>query len=405
MEEGAEGGSAMGSHYRPSAAAPGTVQSWKIDDIGQVTVTPAEPGAESLSVQKRIHYQKGGHAADFKPPAPASVREAQPACDCIAMALSGCGPMPQNCKNPRCQYYLSEPVATGASEAEERGVKGGEGCSQNAVNLFDKYKLEESGALLASRLRAACQGHPAAKIPWPHRLLHEAADFIENGMPTDMEELEQLRIMRQETRPIKGAALASRFHDFDDAAHPANIWWRKHGEYMLSGGGRREFIWACRGWIAREQLAEGVEVTGESLHESRPENVALLASEVPQVECMHCAREILKCDGMVAYCGCKGWFHRDTGKGPSHRCYDGCTTVAEPVPSSSERIPPRPIQPPQFVQTPQTENPSCQVCGKPMIKYWSDGALTKSHWRCESCGATTKPTEPTGATGPTEEGK
>ena len=32
---------------------------------------------------------------------------------------------------------------------------------------------------IASRLRSACTGHPCATIPWPHRLLHEAADEIE----------------------------------------------------------------------------------------------------------------------------------------------------------------------------------------------------------------------------------
>ena len=32
---------------------------------------------------------------------------------------------------------------------------------------------------LTERLRAACNGHPHAKIPWPHRILHEAADAIE----------------------------------------------------------------------------------------------------------------------------------------------------------------------------------------------------------------------------------
>jgi hypothetical protein len=56
----------------------------------------------------------------------------------------------------------------------------------------------------------------------------------------------------------------TRFNDFDDETHPFRQWWTKHGQYMLSGGGRRESIWAARGWIAREQLASGVEVTGES---------------------------------------------------------------------------------------------------------------------------------------------
>lgn len=34
---------------------------------------------------------------------------------------------------------------------------------------------------LAKRLREACDGHPHAKIPWPHRLLHEAASAIEGA--------------------------------------------------------------------------------------------------------------------------------------------------------------------------------------------------------------------------------
>ena len=32
---------------------------------------------------------------------------------------------------------------------------------------------------LVGRLREACNGHPSAKIKWPHRLLHDAADAIE----------------------------------------------------------------------------------------------------------------------------------------------------------------------------------------------------------------------------------
>ena len=36
-----------------------------------------------------------------------------------------------------------------------------------------------TGSALSLRLRQACNGHPYAKIPWPHRLLHEAADEIE----------------------------------------------------------------------------------------------------------------------------------------------------------------------------------------------------------------------------------
>lgn len=32
---------------------------------------------------------------------------------------------------------------------------------------------------LAQKLRDACNGHPTAQIPWPHRLLHEAADALD----------------------------------------------------------------------------------------------------------------------------------------------------------------------------------------------------------------------------------
>jgi hypothetical protein len=32
---------------------------------------------------------------------------------------------------------------------------------------------------LVERLRGACEGHPNAEIPWPHRLLHEAIAEIE----------------------------------------------------------------------------------------------------------------------------------------------------------------------------------------------------------------------------------
>ncbi len=42
---------------------------------------------------------------------------------------------------------------------------------------------------IVKRLRAACNGHPNAKIPWPHRVLHEAADEIERlrRAPSDAE--------------------------------------------------------------------------------------------------------------------------------------------------------------------------------------------------------------------------
>ena len=36
-----------------------------------------------------------------------------------------------------------------------------------------------SGEDILDRLRAACIGHPAATIPWPHRLLHDAIAEID----------------------------------------------------------------------------------------------------------------------------------------------------------------------------------------------------------------------------------
>ena len=34
-------------------------------------------------------------------------------------------------------------------------------------------------AEMARKVRALCKGHPAAKIAWPHRELHEIADELE----------------------------------------------------------------------------------------------------------------------------------------------------------------------------------------------------------------------------------
>src|SRR5690554_2559701 len=38
---------------------------------------------------------------------------------------------------------------------------------------------QDTTSEVVARVRAACVGHPYAKIEWPHRLLHEAADHIE----------------------------------------------------------------------------------------------------------------------------------------------------------------------------------------------------------------------------------
>ncbi len=75
----------------------------------------------------------------------------------------------------------------------------------------------------------------------------------------------QVRAAIDKVLAERGALTDTRFDEFDDSEHPFQKWWKEHGQYMLAGGGRREMIWACRGWIAREQLATGVEVTGKSI--------------------------------------------------------------------------------------------------------------------------------------------
>lgn len=39
--------------------------------------------------------------------------------------------------------------------------------------------LDSEYGELKERINAACVGHPSAKIPWPHRLLHDCRDAIE----------------------------------------------------------------------------------------------------------------------------------------------------------------------------------------------------------------------------------
>ena len=42
---------------------------------------------------------------------------------------------------------------------------------------------------IKAKLLAACNGHPAAEIPWPHRLLHDAVEHIDSQQAR-IEELE-----------------------------------------------------------------------------------------------------------------------------------------------------------------------------------------------------------------------
>ena len=55
-------------------------------------------------------------------------------------------------------------------------------CARRGAPMTDTAKL-------AQRLRENCVGHPNARIPWPHRILHEAAALIE----TQAREIAELR--------------------------------------------------------------------------------------------------------------------------------------------------------------------------------------------------------------------
>lgn len=104
-------------------------------------------------------------------------------------------------------------------------------------------------------------------------------DDIEAGNHDDSHDV--VRIIPDEPLASEVAPGETRFAEFDDSEHPCNKWWQEHGQFMMAGGGRRQFIWACRGWIAREQLAAGVEITGDSLNESRTHPAEPQVAEAP----------------------------------------------------------------------------------------------------------------------------
>jgi len=62
--------------------------------------------------------------------------------------------------------------------------------------------METGRESLEVRLRAACVEHPAAEIPWPHRILHEAADEIAN-LTARLAETERERELREALTTIK----------------------------------------------------------------------------------------------------------------------------------------------------------------------------------------------------------
>lgn len=113
---------------------------------------------------------------------------------------------------------------------------------------------------------------------------------------------------RVPAQPVSGD---TRFADFDDASHPFRKWWNEHGQYMMSGGGRRQSIWAARGWIAHEQLASGIEVTGDSLAEAR----RAAPSPEPPTDTNACTCPCHQDDQCCEQC-CDGGPSLETGSAP-----------------------------------------------------------------------------------------
>lgn len=104
---------------------------------------------------------------------------------------------------------------------------------------------------LRERLLAACVGHPHAKIPWPHRILHEAASAIE-----------RLEAERDETRLLVSEANNSLygsqgyFHSLNGGAFD-----RYHlatGIESLKASSRAEWRRAEAAEAQRDQLAEAL---------------------------------------------------------------------------------------------------------------------------------------------------
>lgn len=107
-----------------------------------------------------------------------------------------------------------------------------------------------------------------SRAAWEQATPEQRKNWDRDGGAPDNKNLAEARLALWQSEVLAKGILQTRFQDFHDPRHPANIWWQKHGKYMMSGGGARHWLWACRGWIACEQLAAGVEVSGDSLHES-----------------------------------------------------------------------------------------------------------------------------------------
>ena len=70
--------------------------------------------------------------------------------------------------------------------------------------MSDEMKAGEDKADIVTRLNAACIGHPHARIPWPHRLLHDARARIEELQTLLAEGLDLCVRARKLDEPVAG---------------------------------------------------------------------------------------------------------------------------------------------------------------------------------------------------------
>lgn len=104
-------------------------------------------------------------------------------------------------------------------------------------------------AEIADELRKACSGHPHAKIAWPHRLLHRAADELD-AKDKRIAELEAGRWQPIETAPKGGTAVILYCPQGD--GNPGSTYRVTAGQWFSSDGGTTEYRDSEGRWIGQD---------------------------------------------------------------------------------------------------------------------------------------------------------
>lgn len=202
--------------------------------------------------KEQVEYQVGGQIGGVALPS-------SPATRMMRLPKSAGHPDPNemHVENNCCAQTKCEPVApietTSPTNAWKEAII--EACVVNHISWDENDAIKSLANLISWEVQVALDP----------KVSKAAQDLIDRGTATPVE---------------------TRHDDFDNADHPFRKWWEEHGQFMLAGGGRRESIWAARGWIAREQLGFGVEVTGDSLKERA--QTATPVETASGWRCFHC---------------------------------------------------------------------------------------------------------------------